>query len=195
MGVQFLYHEIVKCDYECLVHTIHGHDITVRIPGGAVAMGDQIYLEIAVAMYGPFEFLKHTRPISPILWLCFVEEYTLKKPFKMILPHFLCVEDKTKHQICFAKAKHEILPGQQRYHFHPLSIQTQFATSGSKNYGILETSHCCFMCLQEHKEQSSTLAKDAGYCLVQMVLRQHQRSEIYFFVIFFLDTCLRVRYS
>ena len=193
MGVKFLHHEIVKCDYDHSVHTIHGHDITVRIPEGAVAMGDQIYLEIAVTMYGPFEFLDNTRPISPILWLCFVEEYTLRKPFKIILPHFLYIEDEKKDQICFAKAKHENLHGQQMYQFYPVTIQTQFATSGSKNYGILETDHCCFYCLKELRDKSSTLAMDAGYCLVQMEVPSHLRSEIYFFVIFFLDTCIRVR--
>ena len=57
-----------------VVYTITEHDITLRIPEGAVAIGKFSHLEMGAAMYGPFTFPENTQPISPILWLCPLEE-------------------------------------------------------------------------------------------------------------------------
>ena len=44
------------------------HDFTLRIPKGAVAEGEMVHFEIAVAMYGPFNLPEGTKLISSILW-------------------------------------------------------------------------------------------------------------------------------
>ena len=85
-GIPFLHHTALECDQE---YTIQNHDITLRIPEGAVPLGKKIQLEAAVAMYGPFKFEKEPELISPTLWLCFKEGVTLNKPIHVILPHFL----------------------------------------------------------------------------------------------------------
>ena len=90
------------------------HDITLRIPEGAVAEGEKIHFEVGVAMYGPFVFPENTQPISPILWLCVVEgDAQLRKPFQIVLPHYLTGLSKEKieyHQVRFAKANHNDYP-------------------------------------------------------------------------------------
>ena len=76
----------MECDHHSQEYTIQDHDITLKIPEGAVPTGKKIRFEIAVAMYGPFKFEKDMQPISPILWLCFDKGVTLNKPFHVILP-------------------------------------------------------------------------------------------------------------
>ena len=48
--------------------------------------------------------------LSPILWLCLLEEDTeLKKPFQVVLPHYLIGLSRERikyHQVTFAKAHH-----------------------------------------------------------------------------------------
>ena len=66
------------------------HDLTMRIPKGAVAEGEMVHFEIAVAMYGPFNFPEGTKLISLILWLCLLEEAAmLRKPLEIVLPYYL----------------------------------------------------------------------------------------------------------
>ena len=81
----FLEHHILECDCNGHEYTNVEHDITLRIPEGAVAKGEKVHFEMGVTMYGSFIFPENTQPISPILWLCLLEEDTeLKKPFQII---------------------------------------------------------------------------------------------------------------
>ena len=196
--VLFMHHQLVECDCNGQEYTVVDHDITLKIPQGAVPEGQTIHFEIAVAMYGPFTFPNNTRPISPILWLCIMEEdFELKKPFKLILPHILTGQTKDRilyHQVHFAKASHynHILQNERIYYeFLPSEEKSGFAFNGCRGYGVLESSHCCFYCLQAN--QTPELATDAGYCLIRiessLIL---QRSEVYFSAIYFLDSCLKV---
>lgn len=79
------------CDHCGTEYIIDDHDITLRIPEGAVPVGESIKFEIGVVLYDPFIFPENTRPISPIVWLCIQEDIELKKvkPIQLILPHFL----------------------------------------------------------------------------------------------------------
>ena len=89
-NVPFLDHRLLECDCAGREYTNVDHDITLRIPEGAVAEGEKVHFEVGVAMYGPFIFPENSQPISPILWLCLLEEdVELKKPFQVILPHYL----------------------------------------------------------------------------------------------------------
>ena len=184
-----LYHTILDYDHNGLEHTIAGHNITLKIPKGIVDVGDKIYFEVGVLLFGPFTFPGNTQPISPILWFCSLEnDYQLKKPFKIILPHFLssqAVEKMKPDDIQFAKAKHE-LGRTINYEFQVVNTKPLFASSGSRNFGVLQIQHCCFYCLIAKRD-----VKGAEYCLVQ-IQRPLQlcRNEIYFLIIYFLDTCL-----
>ena len=89
-------------------YTINDHDISVRFPFGAVAKGQTLQIKIGIAMYGPFKSTSHDhfQPISPIVWLCPLDEKAskLNKPFQLILPHFLSGDKVHNHQVGFAKA-------------------------------------------------------------------------------------------
>lgn len=198
-NVPFLDHKLLECDSNGLEYTNECHDITLRVPEGAVEIGKKIHFEFAVAMYGPYIFPENTQPTSPILWLCILEkDVKLRKPFLVILPHYLTglsndmVE---QYHAGFAKADHNdyTWEGKQMwYHFHLChDIKPLFARSGSKGYGVLISNHCCYYCLLA--EKTPELAMKAGYMLVRVesILAPHQY-EIYFCAIFFLNTCVQV---
>ena len=199
-NVPFLDHQMLECDCTGREYTNVDHDITLRIPEGAVAEGEKVHFEVGVAMYGPFLFPENTQPISPILWLCLLEEdIELKKPFQVVLPHYLTGLSKEKieyHEVGFAKANHNdytFADIQMNYNFQHCVTESQVlhASSGYRSYGILISKHCCFYCLLANK--SHELAMDAGYCLVRIEsFLSGLRNEIYFSAIYFLDTCLKV---
>ena len=147
-----------------------------------------MHFEVGVAMYGPFIFPENTQPISPILWLCLLEEDAeLKKPFQVVLPHYLTGlsrESIEQHQVGLIKANHNDMDNQMSYKFQHCDAKLGFASSGYRNYGVLRTKHCCFYCLQAN--QTPELAMDAGYCLVRIEYSPSpQWNEIHFSAIFF----------
>ena len=174
------------------------HDITVRIPEGAVAEGEKIHLEVGVAMYGPFIFPDNTQPISPILWLCLLNENVeIKKHFQVVLPHYLTGLSKERvqyHQVGFAKASHNdhtFVDDQVTFKFQHSEIEPVLASSGYRSYGVLISKHCCFYCLLANKTHD--LAKDSDYCLVRIEsCISPRRYVIYFSAIYFLETCVKV---
>ena len=193
---------MLECDFNGREYTNVDHDITLRIPEGAVAKGEKIHFEVGVAMYGPFTFPDNTQPISPILWLCVLEgDARLRKPFQIVLPHYLTGLSKEKiecHQIGLAKANHKdytFIDTETSfivaYKFHRCVTRPLLASTGYRSYGVLVSKHCCFYCLTAKK--SPELAFDAGYCLVRIEsCISPQRNEFYFAAIYFLETCLRV---
>ena len=187
--VPFLFHKILAVDNSGVEYTIEDHDITLRFPGGCIAEGEKLQLEIGVAMYGPFKFVDDVQPISPILWLCPLDENVtvLNKQFQLILPHFLSGDKVQDHQVGFAKASHKNYD-KNHYIFHVCDTEPIFASTGSKSYGVLETNHCCFYCLQA--ENTLQIARDAGYALV--TLESAKKQEMYFCAIYLLNTCLKV---
>ena len=200
--VPFLDHKLLECDCKGLEYTNKYHDITLRVPEGAVEFGRKIHFEFAVTMYGPFSFPENTQPTSPIIWLCILEEDAkLKKPFLIILPHYLTGltnETVEQHHTGFAKANHKDCTwkdGQMWYEFQLChDIKPLFARSGNKSYGILTSKHCCFYCLLGKKTHE--LAMNAGYMLVRIESTvRHTQYEIYFCAIFCLDTCYQVSCS
>ena len=160
----------------------------MRFPIGAVPEGKKIQFEIGIAMYGPFKFVDDIRPISPILWICPLDEVTkLNKPFQLVLPHFLSGNKVQDHQVGFAKANHSNYE-ENCYTFYPCDTTPIFASSGSKSYGILETNHCCFYCLKAN--DTPEIARNARYALVR--LEHSRKQEVHFCAIYFLKTCLQV---
>ena len=170
-------------------YIIEDHDVTVRFPFGAVAEGEKLQFEIGVAMYGPFKFMSDKRPISPILWLCPLDESLAKlnKPFQFILPHFLSGDKVHNHQVGLAKANHRDYE-EYRYTLHVCDTKPIFVSTGSKSYGIIETNHCCFYCLQANNTPQIT--RDAEYALV--TLESVKKQEVHFCAIYLLNTCLKV---
>ena len=202
--VKFLYHHILKCDHNGLTYNIPGHGITLKFPKGVVDQWETLVLEIGVVMYGPFTFTGDAQPISPILWLCRLDESViLKKKFEINLPHYLSTlteDDVETHQIQYAKASHTPIANDNltmyQYNFYPweTNFQRQFDTANYQNYGTLVTDHCCFCCLVANITPETALS--TGYCLVQIestsYINDILRNNIHFAAIFFLETCMRV---
>ena len=186
--VPFLDHQLLECDSRGQEYTNAMHNITFVVPEGAVDHGKKIHFEVGVTMYGPFNYQEGFRPISPIVWLCLLEEdIELKKPFQLI-------EQIYHHNVQFAKANHfkfNFLGNQMTYTFCHCDIKPHFKSIGPKSYAVLEANHCCFYCIEA--KQTHKLALDAGYSLVRVEspLRGH-KNEVYFAAIYSLETCLRV---
>ena len=200
--IPFMYHQILKCDRNEQLLTITEHDITLKIPEGAVADNDTFHLEVAVAMYAPIMFglSENIQPVSPVLWLCPLQTDTkLMKPFQIVLPHFLAglSEDKAKqYSIGFAQASHDCSPLHDDqnsicYNFKPCATQIEFTSTGCKSYGILTTQDCCLYCIKANKIPQ--IATDAKYCLVCIErLLTPSITELSFAAIYFLSTCFQV---
>ena len=189
-GVHFFYQRTLECDNAGLDHTIHGHNITIRIPEGAVPPGDKLLMKVGVTLFGPFTFPENFWPISPLLQLCpsEIDHYEFKKPLTVILPHFLSektIEKLTPGEVCFTKANHNYSE-ENGYKFELIDTKPMFATSGSRNFGVLQIQHCCYLCLQKGKN-----LEGAKYNLVKIERPLQQRGEIHFLVTYFLDTCLQ----
>ena len=194
VNVSFVYHRILECDAKGREYTNLEHDITIVIPEGAIDENQKVNFEIGVALDGPFSFPENTQPISPILWLCLIEEdVKLKKPFQIILPHYLMriSEERIQyHKVSFVKASHNKNKSLS-YNFYHCNSKTNFISHGFRSYGVLESQHCCFYCLQVNV--TPELTRDSGYCLARIEsLLSPQRNEVYFSVSYFLETCLRV---
>ena len=155
-AISFLHYEQLKCDYYGLDYMIENHDITLKIPKGAVAKREKI-LEVGVAMHGPFIFPENTQPISPILWLHLLEEdVKLNKPIELILPHCYTGSLMTPDQISFALVDHSSSQdvttyndGQPHYSFKLWERGTVFYTD--QVFGAIKTnlfSH--IFCIVKH---------------------------------------------
>ena len=196
------------CDSHGYELIIEEHNITIKVPEGAVTTGKRVYLEVGVTMFGPFNFTNNSQPISPILWLCFPNVndvygwLSLKKPIEVTLPHVLTGLTSSQlqdHHVSFSKAnhynlKHIHVPYEEiyEYDFQPVEENSTvtFTSSENKSHGTLETFHCCFLCIEA--QMSPKLVTDSSYCLVRMESSVPPRSEIHFAVTYFLKTCLKV---
>jgi hypothetical protein len=203
MSISFLGHCILECDCHGLEYTNKEHDITVRIPEGAVADGEIVHIEFAVAMYGPFHFPDNARPISPILWLCPLERNArLKKPSQVVLPHALdgLTKEKAKdYHVGFVKVHHNNFniteSGQLIYTFQPLPSlgDPLFSTIGESHYGLLKTCHFCYLCMTAERNNAE-LEKDIDYCLtrIEMPITDIRHTAI-FCLSYHLSTCIEVK--
>ena len=185
------------------------HDITLKVPENAIPHGLVTHFELAVALYGPFQFSNDRRPISPILWICPQEDIVLQKPIEIVLPHVLnnglTNEDISHYGLQFYKADHTdyiVKPnGRRQYAFRPLNDDMQFISDKDESFGILRTTHCCFLCItaMQNAELSQDMAQKKGYCLSCIECLHSPftnvppRDIVYFCTSFFLKTCLTVR--
>ena len=188
----------MEVDCNGQVYTNEDHDITLRIPEGAVAEGEKVHFEIAVTMYGPFEFPENSKLISPILWLCLLEkDAKLKKPLEIVLPHCL-TGNIQEYGIGFMKANHDHeMNGncQTLYTFRPLDPlhnTTVLVCRESQGYGTTLTNHLCYFCLVA-TENAPKITENTNYCLTRV--ESHitgSRWEIAFCASYYLPTCTEV---
>ena len=188
---------MLECDLDGREYTNVDHDFTLRIPEGAVAKGEKIHFEIAVAMHGPFNFPEGTQVISPILWLCLLEEAAaLRKPLEIVLPHYLSqTDDVDQYGIGFLKANHsdyEMNDSCQMYNFRPLVTDKKLIYRENQGYGIILTDHFCYLCLSA--PNSKVVKKNTNYCLARVHTSNSSESlqQVIFCALYHLPTCIKV---
>ena len=197
--------EVLTCDSFGGEYYSSDHGIMLRIPAGAILRGQVAHFEVAVALYGPFQFPDGACPISPILWLCIQENINLRKPIDIILPHFLASINKSDIEslgINFSKADHKQyttdVSRKYRYRFRPSKTAFIAYKEGNQSYGVLSVQHCCFFCIISNNPISPDFALKAGYFLwcieksFSHALPSRSRDTLLFCATFCLPTCRKV---
>ena len=175
------------------------HDITIKVPPGAVQNRDEVEIEVGVLLHGPFKFPDGIKPISPILWICTKSDSKFRKPVEITLPHVLSslTEKESKiYGVGFLKADHRasiLKQGSSSKYF-------QFKSCGdtraifSSNQGTINMDHFCFLCIGAQK--SRQVYQRASYCLTRIDPKpwpaHNPETTIYFCISYFLPTCLKV---
>ena len=189
--------DVIHCTSDGGVYYNPVHDITVRIPEGAISKGASVAIEIGVALYGPFQFPDDTKPVSPIVWLCVkqgqgeLEHYQFLKPVEVVLPHYLHVTTEDDSTLLhFLKAGHHMNKREQ-YQFQLAGGKVCFPVQ--KTYGTLSTYHFCFLCIASGTVSQERTAK-ANFCLISVIPDPISEPSwtIYFCVCYFLQTCVEV---
>ncbi|MCG8620809.1 MAG: hypothetical protein MJE68_02255, partial [Proteobacteria bacterium] len=204
-NISFVDHNVLECDYSGIEYTNKKHNFSLQIPEGAIPRGEKIRFEIAIAMHGPFILPKDTHLVSPILWLCPLEEnVTFNKPFQVVIPHILdkITEEKAKkYQLGFAKANHRKISynksGDAEYNFQPLAsleCNAIFSSTNELSFGTATMSHFCYLCIAA--KDTPELKSDICYCLTRAERpASARRHEIFFCVSYYLPTCIEVGYA
>lgn len=175
------------------------HDITIKIPPGAIHSRDQAEIEVGVLLHGPFAFPDGIKPISPILWICAKPEIKLQKPVEITLPHVLSslTEKESKiYSISFLKADHRAFVFKQGSSSKYFQFKSYGDTGSTfiSNQGKISTDHFCFLCIGA--ESSRQLYQRASYCITRIDPKpwpaQNPETTIYFCISYFLTTCIKV---
>ena len=186
--VPFLDHQMLEIDCAGREYTNVDHDITLRIPEGAVAEGEKVHFEVGVAMYGPFIFPENTQPISPILWLFAEEDIRLNEYFQLILPHCYAGSVTPPEEISFAIALAEqnfteIIDDQAHYSFELWKRGTKFFYE--ETYGAIQTDFCNHIfCIVKHTKHGYW-HQDLGFSLACVDLQLSKTvNEFHFYGLF-----------
>lgn len=174
----------MECDSSGQEYRFENHGIKIKIPVGAIPIGEMVHIEAAVMMYGPFTFSSRMKPVSPVLWLCFMEKQVkLQQPFEVTLPH--CLAQHKNHEIGFAKANHIRPISSNHYHFDAFDGESAII---SESEGTVKSYHCCFLCIQAKRSQQCTL--DSWYSLI--LAKSSRQHILHFCVVYHLMTCIKV---
>ena len=171
------------------------HDFTLEVPEGAVPETERLTLDVAVALFGPFQFPEGLRPVSPVFWVCVRDQrnFFFSGPVSVTLPHFLDLgskEDVKSLGLTFLKASHS-KNSKGMYEFSKADGEMDFESS--RRFGVLKTSHFCSLCIAS--EDRPECLRMTQFCLTSLLPRSTvsvgKRQDAYFFVTFYnLTTCL-----
>ena len=188
-----------------------GHTIT--IPEGAVKPGTLVHLHYGVAPdspYGPYEFKDGAQPVSTIISLCPEPADTVfLKPIEVTLPHFIaCKTPEDCEKLFFYKAAHdnfETINNVKVYQFEKvvsganIVYFSQYYEKNKKKkipQGAaslhIYSNHCRYLCIaKEYSEECTKLL------FLQQIIPKHpdfaQGYNIFYCLVYFLDTCIKVR--
>ena len=188
----YLEQKFLKCDHNGVQYSMKDYGMTLIVPKGSVATGEEIHMEIGVTLYGPFNFPMGTRPISPILSVRLVEEKTLAEPFQLhvILRHILgeLTELKARHhQIQFCCSDF-ISSDPNSYKFHP-NDGGLISQSFTSSYGLIITRKFCIFCMIA--ADTSELQSEIGYRLTKVICTSELKNEAYLYLSYdaYLQVC------
>ena len=181
------------CTSQGIEYNDEWNDFTLKIPQGAIPEGESLTIDIGVALYGPFQYPDGLRPVSPVFWICVRDKkyFHFLKPVEVTLPHFLTLggeKDVTLLGLTFLKGDHE-MGLEQKVHFQQAEGTALFRPGS--DCGVLHTHHFCCLCITS-KISKETIQK-AKFCMfvtIPRVVAAHNPTYAYFFVTFFLKTCL-----
>ena len=192
--------DTLVCDSSGKEFTNSDHDITLRVPEGAIPEGVTVHIEAGVALHGPFHFPPGARPISPIVWFCMQEKIPFLKPVEVILPHFLHNLEGLQLGLGlgFLKAEHSTYTtddDEKRYMFQPVNDPFEFHFENGRGFGVLYTKHFCSLCIQANITRDQLPSK-AQYCLTEVIPDPWPSMQIsvptHFCVTFFVNSCFQV---
>ena len=112
-------------------------------PGGIVSPGEEVKLQYAVILEGPFAFPKGYRRVSSVLFLWCSNPEQLQKEITIRLRHWADICIGKKNGLCFMKANHELGSGESQYRFRPVEGGIFEQESGS----ICLKGHFCLLCI------------------------------------------------
>ena len=182
-----------QCTHDGRWYYDEHNDFGLEIPAGAIPEGECITIDISVALYGPFHYPEGLRPVSPVFWVCVRDQnhFQFLKPVKVTIPHYLNLEshdDIESLGLTFLKGDHE-MNSQQMYRFQP--AEGDVLIEPLKKYGVLQTTHFCCQCIAG--QVTKELTKNANFCISALLPTVISDTEsAYFFITFFLKTCLNV---
>ena len=170
------------------------NDFGLDIPAGAIPEGDSITIDIGVALYGPFQYPKGLRPVSPIFWVCVRDQkdFRFLKPVKVTIPHCLNLkqyDDIESLGLNILKGDHEMNP-QQMYQFQQEGNILIQPLKNSK-YGVIESTHFCSRCIS--CKDTPEFYEKSSFCLCSVIPEQFfpgRDSHAFFFITLLLPTCL-----
>ena len=171
------------------------NDFTLEVPEGAVSETERLTLDVAVALFGPFQFPEGLRPVSPVFWVCVRDQrsFFFSRPVSVTLPHFLDLsseEDMKSLGLTFLKASHS-KNSKGMYEFSKTDGEMDFESS--HGFGVIKTSHFCSLCIAS--EDIPECLKMTQFYLTSLLPRStvsvRKKQYAYFFVTFhYLTTCL-----
>ena len=171
------------------------HDFTLEVPEGAVPETERLTLDVAVALFGPFQFPEGLRPVSPVFWVCVRDQrsFFFSRPVSVTLPHFLDLgskEDVKSLGLTFLKGSHS-KNSERMYEFSKTDGEVDFESS--RRFCVLKTSHFCSLCIA--CTESPECLRMTQFCLTSLLPRSAvsvgRKQPGYFFVTFCnLTTCL-----
>ena len=186
---------IIECGSQGCTYLNTKHDILLRIPEEALPEGTVV--NVGVALSGPFTCgfpNNNAQPISPIVWLCPYPKVDFMKPYELILPHCLeLMSDQDCEKVRFMKTtQHDMIQ------FEPvLDGKTMF--SPHRSHGILETTHCCYICITKDKLAEPNDPNDpikTNFILIPTIpcsfALHHHPLSVYFCVTYCLASCVEV---
>ena len=171
------------------------NDFTLEVPEGAVPETERLTLDVAVALFGPFQFPEGLRPVSPVFWVCVRDQrsFFFSRPVSVTLPHFLDLgseEDVKSLGLTFLKASHS-KNSEGMHEFSKTDGEVDFERS--RRFGVLKTSHFCSLCIASTDRPECL--RMTQFCLTSLLPRSTvsvgKKQYAYFFVTFCnLSTCL-----